>query len=323
MNRLIALLGWMFVTTTIGACGFSATAFAQTRAEKAQAEWDRMKGMSETISAPEYVGRNVASDLKAIEQLPAYRKHLADVAKEYSAEIKDDNQPFRNLGIMIQYLRKNLDAFEQSAKQYASLESIKGDLDHVLKMANQAVENEAPAYFRPENDICRSTETAKQRIQYLEALDPKSEEFKSATQLLEETSQQVRTIQQSLSASILEQNELPPDDYRDADREKLLKLLSEKWKKEGTKSKVLRTGIVASSWTRGVSWEIQNRTLYKLDQSRIQGYVIVEHDDQVAVRHSINLVKDHLNKDNVTASFVSDPKEEPELVNQILLSKLK
>lgn len=297
--------------------------FAQSRAEKAQEEWKKLDEMGKTLTAPEYVGRNAEVDLEALRNCSQFREHLAAVAKEYAAEIKEDNQPFRNLGIAIRYVGKKIDDFEAAAKMFGSVENITADLNHVVKMAKQAIEYQAPAYFKPENDIGIRTASAKHRIRYLEATHPKSPELKQAQKLLADTAKQVRELQAKLSKQILEQNELPPDEYRAADRDQILKILTEKWSKEGTKAKVLKVGIVTSDWTRGVTWEIQNRTLYKLDRSRIQGYVIVAHNDKVAVRRSINLVKDHLSKDKITASFLDDPKSEPELESQILLSKVK
>ncbi len=296
---------------------------AQSAAEKAQAEWNRMKEMTETLTAPEYVGRNPDADLVAVGNLASYREHMENVAKEFAAEIKDDNQPFRNLGYMLGHMETALTGFERAAREYGSLQAIQGDLEHVLTMAKRAVENEAPAYFRPENDICRSTQSAKTRIRYLQSFSPGSEDLKSAIGQFEQTILQVREIEQSLSDGILKQNELPPDEYQADDREALLKLLRDKWTKEGTAAEVLRVGIVAPEWNRSVTWEIQNRTLYKVDQSRIQGYVIVKHNDQVAARHSINLIKDHLSNDKLSAGFLNDPKADPELNSQILLTKIQ
>ncbi len=301
----------------------SAIVHAQSAAEQAQAEWKRMNEMTESLTAPEYVGRNPEADLVAAANLTHYREHLNDVAKKFAAEIKEDNQPFRNLGYMLEHLETALTGFERAAKEYGSLEAINRDLDHVLEMAKMAVENQAPAYFRPENDIFRSTQTAKTRIRYLQSLDPESAAVTTANERFAETVKQVRVIEQSLAASILQQNELPPDEYHGTDREALLKLLRDKWSQEGTSAEVLKVGIVAPEWTRSVTWEIQNRTLYKVDKSRIQGYVIVKHNDQVAARHSINLVQDHLSNDKLSAGFLDDPRAEPELNSQILLDKIQ
>lgn len=300
----------------------TATVSAQSAADKAKQQWDRMHEMAQTLPAPENVGRNPDVDLAALANLNQYRQHIESVAKEFAADIKADQQPFRNLGFKIEHLRTKLTDFDNAAKTFYAIESVQRDLEHVLKMANQAVKYNAPAYFRPENDIGRYTESAKLRIRYMQAADPKSKDLAEARKRLDDTTRQVKKIQQNLSASILEQNDLPPDEYRGQDREAILQLLRDKWNKEGTKEKVLKVGIVTPNWTRNVTGEIQNKTLYKNDRSRIQGYVIVQHSNKVAARHSIDLSKDHIDNDQISASFVNDPKEEPELIHQILLSKL-
>ncbi len=134
---------------------------------------------------------------------------------------------------------------------------------------------------------------------------------------------QVAELQKSLSVKILEQNELPPDAYQQSDRQMLLKLIEEKWKQSGNNSPILKVGIVGANWTRNLSWEFQNSSLYKVDQSRLQGYVIVAHDAKLAVRHSINVRKDHVDNEKISLSFLNDPKAQPELTDQILRTKIK
>lgn len=296
---------------------------AESRTDKAQAEWQKLQELHKTLSAPEYVGRNPDADLDAVKNLPRIREHLDDLEKEFAPEIEDGNQPFRNLGTTITFVRSRLDEFEAAARAFGSPEAIGQDLDHVLKMSKQAIEYQAPAYFQPGNDIQRYTATATVKLRYLEALKPESDQWKAAAKRMADTARQVNELQAGLSALILEQNQLPDDAYQGPDREVLLKRLQEHWAKNGTKAKVLKIGLIGPDWNRSVSWEIQNRTLYKLDRSRMQGYVIVAHDDNVAVRHSINLVKDHLDGDKISAHFLSDPKTPPELGCMLLLDRLK
>ena len=298
-------------------------AHAQSPAEKAESIRLKLREVDQSISAPEYVGRNVDSDLAAIENLKQYRTYVKEVAAEFSGQIRTSQQPFANLGFTIDALTQHMDRFEASAREYGSTAMIQADLDHILKMAKQAVQYQAPAYFRPENDISLRTEAAKVRIKYLAAFAPDSAEWKSAREKLATTTKEVAAIQQSLSAKILEQNDLPPDAYNQPDREALLKLIRDKWSQSGNKAPILKVGFVAPDWNRSVAWEIQNRTLYKLDRSRLQGYVIVALDANLAVRHSINLVKDHIDGDKISAGFLNDPKAEPVLADQILRSKLK
>ncbi len=190
-------------------------------------------------------------------------------------------------------------------------------------MAKRGVENQAPAYFREGNDISNRMEAAKIRIEYLKALDPSGAGLSKARQAYEEATKEIEKLKAGLSTAILAQNELPPDNYRGGDREALVQLVEKKWKENGNGKKVLKIGIVTSDWKRTVAWEIQNRTLYKVDQSKIQAYVIAANDAQTAARHSINLVKDHLSSDSLSASFLNNPKDKVELSDQILLSKIK
>jgi len=162
-----------------------------------------------------------------------------------------------------------------------------------------------------------------QRLEYLALIAPDSEALKDCQAKLLETKKQVVHLQTSLAEQIVKQNEVPPDAYQGKDREALIKLIADKWAKDGTKAKILKAGIIGTDWTRKVAWEVQNQTLSKIDRSRIQGYVLVENDKTTVVRHSINLTQDHLTNDVLTASFLNDPKQEVELSDRILKSKLK
>lgn len=296
---------------------------AQPPAERAESIRLKLREVEQSISAPEYVGRNIDSDMAAIRNLKQYRAYVKEVATEFAAHIKTHEQPFANLGSTIDLLTQHLDSFDKAAREYGSTQMIQADLDHVLKMAKQAVEYQAPAYFRPENDICLRIAAAKVRISYLEAFAPASDELKLARERITTTIQEVAEIQQSLSAKILEQNELPVDAYQRSDREMLIKLIRDKWEQSGNKSSILKVGIVGADWSRNVSWEFQNSSLYKVDRSRLQGYVIVAQDAQLAVRHSINLVSDHIDHDKISLSFLNDPKAQPDLADQILRSKVE
>jgi transcription antitermination factor NusG len=321
-NKVIRYCTIAISAIFIGSTLIGPTAQAQAPAEKAETIRLQLREMDQSICAPEYVGQNADSDLAAIANLEKYRAFLTQVTEEFKAQIETRKQPFANLGYTIDGMRQHLDQFEKNARQYGSREMIQGNLDHVLKMAKQSVEYQAPAYFSPGNDIHLRTESAKNRIGYLAAFAPDSDELKAIRQALEKTSAEVNKIKQSLVAQIVEQNEVPSDQYQGADKDKLIQLLREQWKRDGTKAKVLACGLVGTDWKRSVTWEVQNRTLYKVDRSRLQGYVIVEHDKQTAVRHSINLVKDHIDSDKIESGFLDSPTNPPDVMNQILLSKI-
>jgi hypothetical protein len=59
----------------------------------------------------------------------------------------------------------------------------------------------------------------------------------------------------------------------------------------------------------------EDEAFQKVDLSRIQGYVLVKFDDKTAVRYSVNMTKDHLSGDAVSAYLLDDVKAEPKMMN--------
>ena len=300
-------------------------AYSQTDtiADKAIALHKELGELRKSITPQEYVGRDLDKDLQSVEIVANAKDYLVDIEKNFKSLIAEDRQPYRNLGYMLAGMKETVTQFESAAKKFCSMESIDQDLDHVQKMAQRAVENQAPAYFKEGNDIHNRTALVRNKIRLLETLDPKGDSLSKAKQKLEESNKKVAEIQKSLVGEILQQNSLPDDNYKQSDRNELVEKLQSHWTSKGNGRKAMKVGIVGGNWNRTVAWEIQNRTATKVDRSRIQGWVLVEQDAKTVVRHSINLFKDHLNGDRITAVFVSDPKEQPDLSNVLLKERAK
>lgn len=304
---------------------FAACQLVQPPEEGQRAEQMRMAAYkaAQAVPTPELVGKQPDRDLEALELLQPMREHLDDLEKVFAEGIRTGNQPYRNLVSTIAYIRERLMAFESSMKSYASVENITQDVEHVRKMLNMAIQNQAPAFFQPGNDISNRQQSIALRIRVLEKISPNSPELKQSQKIAMTLANEVQQAQRSLLDSILQLNQLPTDNYRKADREELLKLVRETWLKSQPKEKPIQVGLIGTDWTRTKKWEIQNRTLYEVDRSRIQGFVVVAHDQKtVALRH-IQINRDHTNNERTTAWNLSDVQSPPTPMELILKSKLK
>lgn len=278
---------------------------------------------AQAVPAPELVGKQPDKDMEALELLRPMREHLDDLEKEFADGIRSGNQPYRNLVSTIAYIRERLMAFESSMKSYASVESITRDVEHVKKMLNMAIQNQAPAYFQVGNDISNRQQSIALRLRVLEKLSTNSPELKQSQKIAKMLANEVQKSQRSLLDSILQLNQLPIDNYQKADRAELLKLVKETWLMSQPTEKPIQVGLIGSDWTRTKKWEIQNRTLYEVDRSRLQGYVVVAHDEKtVALRH-VQINRDHINNEKTTAWNLSDVQAPPTPNELILKSKLK
>ncbi|MEQ1830861.1 MAG: hypothetical protein ABL921_33245 [Pirellula sp.] len=317
----LAILVW---TTGVTYCNMTlGQGQPDLRAQSAEKFRLELYQMASAVSAPEYVGRESEKDLEFLVQFPAIRKLCDEAEKEYATEIATQRQPFRNLAGTIGYSRERLAKFEEALKTYASLAAIREDANAILKSAQQSIEYQAPAYFKPDSDIDRRTNSMKRRLKVLATLMPDSQELKDGNELAVKTASEVRKIQLQLVDGILKQNELPSDNYTQADRKELIKLVEETWKKLSPGDKPILVGLIGSDWVRKEAWEIQNRTIYKIDRSRLQGFIVLPNDNKTVVLRHIQLQRDHTNQDKTTAWSISDPKSPIEPTELILRSKLK
>jgi hypothetical protein len=284
-----------------------------------------MRDIGDSLKQPERIGTETEKHMGNLQALRGLREELTAVQAKYGDEMKKagGRGPFHQLDIAVRYADAELKQYERYAAMFGSKTAIDEQLASVRQSAKIGIDNNSPAFFKPDGDIDQGLAKARMQLKVFELLEPKSKDLESCKAEIEKTAKEFDGMQAKMKDAILAGNSPPPDDYQKADREALLKLVSEKWAKEGTKDAVLKVGFVASDWSRGVSWQLVGKEWHKSDRSRVQGYVLVAKDDKIAVRHSINLFKDHLANDAISLSFVGDPKAEPPLGNLILRSKVK
>lgn len=283
----------------------------------------RLKEIGKALQRPETIASQPEKHLENLRVLRQYRLNIDELGKKYGAQMRTNRRPWSELSNAWNYASRELKEYERYAAMFASASEIDALLKRILNGAKQGVENKAPAYFKPENDIQLGFIKAEQMLLALEALDPENRELARLKAELQATRSEVKTLAANMRNDIVAGNTLPPDEYQGADRAALLQLLHDKWSKEGNGQRVLKAGIVTGDWIRSITWQKVGCEWHKSDKSRIQGYVITQHDDKLAVRHSMNLSKDHLANDKISVSLLNDPKAEPELINLLLMSKVK
>ncbi len=294
----------------------------QVRANEAEDSRQKLYQAAQAIIAPEMVGRDMARDLACLESLKPLSEHLSYLEKEYATEIREGNQPYRNVEGTIRYSRERIDQFKNALIKYASLTSLNEDVDHTRKMVKLAQENQAPAFFNEGNDISNRRLSIECKLRVMKELG-NTTDLAKATDIAKGLDKEVLDAQKKLGKLIIEGNALPTDNYQLGDRAELLKLVESTWTKAEPKKKPLMVGLIGNNWQRTEQWEIQNRTIYKVDRSQIQGFVVVAHDRDTVICHRILIRRDHVDQDQTTARLFDDPSKDPEPRQLILASKVK
>ncbi len=296
-------------------------AFSQDRAEQAEQTRQQLYSAAQAIIAPEYVGRDIEKDLDCLASIKALTDFLADIEKEYASEIRQGNQPYRNVEGTIRYTRERINQFKNAITQYASLESINLDVEHTTRMLTMAIENQAPAYFNDGNDIANRRKSMKSKLSVLRELGATSE-LSKATSIVESLEVRVVDAQRTLGKQIIESNRLPSDGYRHSDRDEILKLVESTWLKAAPDKKPVKVGLIGDNWHRTEQWEVQNRTIYKVERSQLQGFVLIPNDAHTAACYRIQIRRDHIDNNRTSAWLLDDPAKAVEPRQLIVVSNL-
>ncbi len=310
---------YMALFMLVGVEGVSA--IAQERANQAEATRQLISSAAQSIIAPELVGRNIERDIECLKSIKKLREFLTTVEKEYASEIREGHQPYRDVEGTIKFAREKMDQFQNSLVQYASLPSLQADVEHIQRMLKLAVENQAPAYFNEGNDIARRRLSLKSKATVLKELGATTE-LEKASKIIEAAEKVMLDAQMKLGKQIVESNTLPSDQYQHPDRADLLKLVESTWSKAVPNKRPIRSGLIGDQWSRTEQWEIQNRTLYKVERSQLQGFVLVAHDTKTVACYHVLIRRDHVDNDKTTSWLMDDPSKNPEPRQLILISKL-
>lgn len=295
--------------------------FGQERANQAEATRQQIANAAQAIIAPELAGRNLERDIECLESIQPLREFLKRIEKEYATEIREGAQPYRNVEGTIRYTREKMDQFENALKQFASLASLQADVEQIRTMLKLAVENQAPAYFDEGNDISRRRQSLKNKATVLGKLAAPAD-LEKALEIIQATEKAVFDAQAKLGKQIIEANQLPSDQYRGADRDELLGLVEAAWLKAVPDKKPVYIGLIGNQWSRTERWEVENQTLFKVERSQLQGFVLVPHNSETVACFHIQVRRDHLDNDRTATWLIEDPAKTPEPRQLIQVSKV-
>lgn len=281
----------------------------------------RLRGLAQMVGDTRLFEGNPERAADVVKQAPAAREELARVLKAYAPLLAHEADAGKPVKAAADHLAKQLKAFDAAAaeKKKALPDQIRADLDKANQMAEQAVKEQKPLFFR--GGIPDLLKRAEGKVAIFNALDP--EAAKALQTALTDAGKQMKERQASLRQLIIAETPLPPDRYAGADKAALAEKAVAAWKAQQPDARVLAVRIPSDQWERETSWRRQNTTWYKFDRSALQVQVLVRHDDKLAVIRPVSLYADHLKNDSVTASPLYDVTDEltPELF--LLTEKIK
>jgi len=288
---------------------------------KLAADTRRIRELAAMFGDPTLLETDVVQATARAGEMAAARAEHDRVLATYAALRRQSTPEVTDLTAASAHFQDRLGAFSAAvdARRLALPGLIEADFTQIDAMVKEAVTNQKPAFFS--HGIPDQVRFLSEKIDLLDVLEPAR--AKPLRGRLQETRTRLAKQQVALREAIVASNELPRDEFQGSDRGGLVKIATEAWLKVEPSAKILAVRIPSSAWKRDSRWRNQTGDWYQIDRSTVQVQLIVKHSDTLAVIRPINLWKNHLEDDRITAAPFHEKGEELQPHSFVLLRKVK
>ncbi len=289
-----------------------------------QADVSRLRSLSQTYrNAGGSFDQNRKNAAEAFQQSDASLAEVQRIAGVYARLMEQDTDMGRSIKAgATNFLEKRKTFLEAAAAAVKSLPGeIRSDGAKVKGVADEAVANQKPMWFT--GGIPQQLGWIDEKLELLTALDPKSGATAAAE--VKALKEGLAAQADSLKALIIRDNQLPSDNYGSPDREAVIALAKETWKKQEPDFELLAVHIPSDTWNRDTRWTYSGSSWYFVDSSSIQVRLFVadkENPEQMISR-PVNISKDHTQGDKLFGSPFRNIEEKLQPHEYYLRSRLK
>ncbi len=290
-----------------------------------KADFDRLREINATFANPQVIETQPEAAIETIKLILPVQEERKRIAAKYADLLKQTTPEAKDMNSVLRYFDEVFGRFDTALKGFvASAPAAVGkSVDDALQMGEGAVAGKKHAFFGQGGGVNQRLDEAQTRLNVLAAAAPDSPATVAARQKLEAARAKVKTMQAALHDDIVQSNQPPQDRYNGPDKAALIEIVKKKWAGSGIAAEVLRTGINSTAWQRETRWDWRAGAFHKVDISRIQGHVVVKKDAATALVYHINLLKDHLAGDTITAYLFNDLKAEPDVTMKLAVKNVK
>lgn len=249
----------------------------------------------QTMQQPEKLAQVVAEDGQVLAEIQRIAKTYLPLVEQRTPQGERVEQQFGHFQTQRNKFAAELVAYKQELPAL-----FEADLKEVTDLADEGVAKNSSMYFGKNSGVEQRFGWAEQKLLVMRAFS--EEEAKPYAERLEQVREEVRQRAKSLEAQIIANNPLPDDNFEGEDRDVIVQLATDAWAKQQPGAEVLTVRIPSQAWARDTRWQWSNGAFYKIDSSSVQVQLLIKHDDKLAVVRPINLYKNHLKADTLTAS---------------------
>lgn len=288
---------------------------------KLEQDTQRLRDLGGMYSDRTLFDRNLTQAADRVRELPAAKAEQRRIMETYAALLRQSTPEGAALTTANAFFLEHTGAFaaELDRRKAGWPQVIDAQFNKIDTLTKDAVANQKPAYFT--QGIPDELRRLEQLIAFQTALDASSAET-GKTRLIALRAHLTQQ-QNALREAIVAANELPKDEFSGGDRADIIRLATAAWRKIDPRATVLTVRIPNPSWSRDVRWRNQTGDWYKIDRSYLQAEVIVRFSDSLAAIRPVDLWKNHLERDAITATPQDDLTTELQPHDFILLKKVK
>jgi hypothetical protein len=264
-----------------------------------QADLRRLNELTVMYGNPVILQTDRPQAAAVLTEAGAASEEVARIARLYLPLIEQQTEEGKRIEAAGNYFLEKQRAFLAAAEQEKQTlpQQIRADLAEADGIAAAAVAEQKPLFFT--GGIPQLMGFVADKLALYAVLDPAG-----APALDKETRDMQASLQQrekSLGALIIQQNPLPQDRYRGADRDQVVAVAVDAWKHQQADFSVLADRIPSEAWSRETMWSYSNGSWYYVDRSRLQVQLIVadEDDDSLAIIRPVNVWMDHQKGDSL------------------------
>ena len=276
----------------------------------------RYRSFESTVQQPELMAQVVQEDGQVLAE-------ITRIAKTYVPLVEQKTDAGEQMERIFNHFQSSRNQFAAELVEYKKglPAAFEADLKEAMDLADQGVAEQKPMFFGEHSGIEQRFGWAETKLLVLRAFG--EEEAKPYVDRLEEVRAQIRERAKSLEAKIIAENTLPNDAYTGGDRDELVAHATKAWAEQQADAQVLTARIPSQAWSRDTRWEWSNGAFYKIDASKVQVQLIIQHDDKLAVIRPVNLYKNHLKGDTVNAYPMDTIDEQLQPRRYLMLEKVK
>ncbi len=260
-------------------------------------DWDAL------VQQPERYAATVKED-------EAVQKEIQRIAKLYQPLVDQKTRAGEQMMGVFRFYASKRKTFAEKLQAHRKVlpGEIDADIAEAKKMADKAVKDGKPLFFGEHGGIAQRMKWADQKVLVLTAYDAKAGDayatrVKDARAALKQQAKQ-------LEKQIIDANRMPATGYGAADIKSVVDTAVAAIKKQMADAEILATRVPSSAWERDTRWRYSSGQFYRVDGSRLQVLVFVKANDDLAVCRPVNLYKNHLKGDAVSATPMDSPKDE-------------